>query len=243
MIERTRPAISLRLARIAELAADADVGGLCWLSSAESARLQGIRAPRRRVEFVAGRWALRQLLAARFGGDPRQDWVLDAPPHGPPQIRADCSAADIQLALSHSGDWLACAVSTDRVGLDLEAQWRRRELNGLIGAVCTPSESRRLSALDDAERWREFHVLWTLKEAWLKQAHRGLDIPLMQRLETCRCSDTSPANARVWQGNQLALALVGPVDLPLDQALDTSFDPNMALHWAQWSVVLPTASA
>ena len=97
------------------------------LSRAEAqrgARLLG----RRRDQYLAGRWLLRELCAAARGGLPGQ-WVLNA--EGPPQARHPRLASP-WLSLSHSGHWVVAALSArPGLGVDLEAWGQARDWTAL----------------------------------------------------------------------------------------------------------------
>jgi len=160
----------LWLDRIGPLAAEAEAGVLQLLSPTEQGRLARISSAKRRAEFLAGRLLLRRLLAATLGGEAR-DWSLTAAEDGPPLVPAD---AGVCLALSHSGGWVAGAVSTSPAGLDLETPGRARDVLALAANVCTPGEQARLCALQGAARDAAFREMWTLKEAWLKRRGDGV---------------------------------------------------------------------
>ncbi|ARN23039.1 4'-phosphopantetheinyl transferase family protein [Piscinibacter gummiphilus] len=160
----------LWLDRIGPLAAEAEAGLLQLLSATEQQRLARISSAKRRAEFLAGRLLLRRLLAATLGGEAR-DWSLTAADDGPPLVPAD---AGVRLALSHSGGWVAGAVSATAIGLDVETPGRARDVLALAANVCSPAEQARLTALQGPARDAAFRELWTLKEAWLKRRLEGV---------------------------------------------------------------------
>ena len=51
---------------------------------------------------------------------------------------------------------------------------RRRRSDAIARRFFAPGEQRRLFALGEAERYREFFRLWTCKEAFLKATGEGL---------------------------------------------------------------------
>lgn len=207
--------VSLRLACVADMAARAEAAGCEWLSASERARLDAITAPGRRAQFLAGRWCTRQLLADEYGGDASRDWSLAAGAQEPPRLLRSPLSNALCVAISHSGDWVACAVSSQPVGLDIEAPPRReRDVAALAHAVCTPREQARLSALAGADRQAHFLVVWTLKEAWLKQRIEGVSPGRLAALHTQAAAITD-ANARVWCAAGLTLALAAPLAAPL----------------------------
>jgi 4'-phosphopantetheinyl transferase len=203
----------LRLARVAGAAVQAEAAGRGWLSDPERARLDAISAPGRRAQFLAGRWTLRQLLADARGGEALRDWPLSAGDDGPPRTLSR-PPGEVHLAISHSGDWLACAVATVPIGLDIEAPRPRRNVEGLVAAVFTEAEQAAVATAEPAGRIDLFHAIWTLKEAWLK---RHADAVSPGRLAQVHAQPATPieSNARVWSGGGLTLALVAPGDAEL----------------------------
>ena len=68
---------------------------------------------------------------------------------------------------SHSGDYVACAVSAREIGIDLE---RIRPVHDRLLRTLTPEEAAWLRA--QPEQNTAFFRLWTMKESWLK-CHGG----------------------------------------------------------------------
>ena len=162
-----------------------------WMSDSEQARHARIAHAARQQEFVAGRFALRSLLAWHIPGTHWRDWQLEAPENLPPRIRS-CWAADpqgvaiesLRLSLSHSGGLLAVALADQPVGVDLEASQKPLMLDGLIDTVCTPGEKSRIAQLPPSLRRVAFDAIWTLKEAWFKRETTGIDLGMIACLET-----------------------------------------------------------
>ncbi len=73
--------------------------------------------------------------------------------------------------VSHSGQWVACAVGDQPVGIDIERKLRRNlEFDGLF----TLEEMNYLESGGRGALWRRFYRLWTLKESYLKALGTGL---------------------------------------------------------------------
>ena len=123
--------VDVWVGRLSAQAEAAQAAGLDWLAEDEQSRLVGMKGPRRRAQFLAGHWLARQRLAAVHGGDARRDWVLTAAVDGPPRVvcrePAHRRGGQLKVALSHSGEWIACAVSTGAIGLDIEVPLPRRD--------------------------------------------------------------------------------------------------------------------
>lgn len=174
-----------------------------WLTASENDRLAQMQVPARREEFIACRYALRLLLA----GNPEliAQWPLEAPAGQAPQS----ARSDLHLSLSHSHGYIACAVASQPVGVDIEVLTRkpRSALHELAELACTPQERERLNTIaDEQQRHLQFMQWWSLKEAWFKRAGTGVDFALLPRLE-CRkqsgdsslgCESSSADHARSW---------------------------------------------
>ncbi len=84
--------------------------------------------------------------------------------------------------ISHSGEYVLCAVSGQEVGADIQ-KFRPVNTEKLAGRFFAESEYRALTdCADDGERQRLFFALWTRKEAYGKLSGKGLvscvDLPV-----------------------------------------------------------------
>lgn len=222
--------VALWLDHVDAAAAAARAGGLAWLTEAERARLAGLAAPRRRAQFVAGRWVARALLSAVHGGDPATEWPLSAGDDGPPRALRPEVRERVCVAISHSGNLVACAVASEPVGIDIEVAGRNRDVPTLAQAVGTPGERARL-AIEPGPGQRQFLVMWTLKEAWFKRRHEGVTPGRLAGVET-RPAD-GPAEGRVWQHDDMTLALLAEADASVHwhhDALGIAGEPGAAWH-------------
>ena len=205
----------------------ADEDGNAWLSDDEAGRLQAMTSPVRRRSFLAGHWQARELAADWLQLDPRRI-ALHRHEDGRPRLLVDGAPSPLSLSLSHSGDWLAIALATVPVGIDVELPRRQRDLHALARFTFSPEEVARLDGLEDAAYSGAFHRLWTLKEARGKRLGEGL-LPGRARLVTASPSDAHEADAMSWPlaDGALALAIDPGSDLVL-QGMDALGGPS---HW------------
>ena len=170
-----------------------------WLEPDEGQRLAGFSAPGRRRSYLAGRWLARKcLLGWPDASQPRRlgiDTQGRSHIHGEPRLHA---------SISHSGDWVAAAVATAPIGIDIEDLGRQRDFAALASAVLSPAQCADLSP-------QSFYQWWTLKEAWFKRQGLGLDIALMKSLDYLECG-TEPMTAASFVDAEhgLVLALDSP---------------------------------
>jgi 4'-phosphopantetheinyl transferase len=229
--------VSLWLGRVATVAAQAAAAGQTWLSDTERTRLDTLSAPQRRAQFLAGRWGARHLMAAVHGGDALADWCLQAPHDAPPRLSRGRQA--LHVAISHSGDHVACAISAEPVGLDLEVPRRPRDIAALCGGVCTAAEQARLRALPLAQRADHFYRMWTLKEAWLKRRAEGVSPARLAALHTQAVPSHEAAEGRSWQQGNLTLAVLAAATLAVEWhgtlgAMDEAHPEHWRVDDIQW---------
>ncbi len=184
--------LALRLARYAPTWAVAEAAGLDFLGSEERERLGSFKAAARREQFVAARWLARQMLIEQRGGAP-VDWELGAIAHTPPRLVRGPDPA-LHVGLSHSGDWMACVISTLPVGIDLETVTRPRKVTPLARQSCSEEEQALLATLPPEQQLAAFYRMWTQKEAWLKQRGLGIDFSLMRGLRVRDAAAGEPVN-------------------------------------------------
>jgi 4'-phosphopantetheinyl transferase len=92
-------------------------------------------------------------------------------PEGRPFIRNANRRSHASISLSHSGGWLAGALSVGTViGIDIEYHKPDRDFAALASAAFGPQERRQVE--DGGEP--EFYRIWTLREAMAKAHGAGL---------------------------------------------------------------------
>ncbi len=136
------------------------------LSTDERIRFEGIRHPRARSHFLAGRAALRSLLADRLALCPASVPLMASPDGG-----VDVPGTSLRASIAHAGNWAVAAVAPHIIGVDLERIQKRAPR--LVDFMLHPSERDAYEALPlNAER--RLILYWTLKEAVLKALRTGL---------------------------------------------------------------------
>lgn len=151
--------VQIEIAQLADVLAGLPDQHSSWLSESEQARLAGIRVAGRRAHYLAGHWLTRVLLVRAFGGAPAQ-WRLLERKSQAPQVHGHGDA--LRVSISHSGDWIAAAVATVAIGIDLEQ--RPRALDAAIEPLLRNADEAPGSLDPDALLQR-----WVAKEAWIKR--------------------------------------------------------------------------
>ncbi|GIN69094.1 MULTISPECIES: 4'-phosphopantetheinyl transferase family protein [Bacillus] len=103
---------------------------------------------------------------------------------------------DFHFNISHSGSWIVCAAGDCPVGVDVE---KIKPVNfDIAERFFSPEEHRDLMAKSESERLSYFYHLWTMKESFVKQAGKGLSLPLdsftVKLAEDGRVSLKTPPN-------------------------------------------------
>jgi 4'-phosphopantetheinyl transferase len=162
-----------------------------------------------RRHFVAGRGALRAILARYLEQHP-QDVRFVYTNYGKPLLPG---AMALRFNLTHSHGLALLAVTHGRdIGVDLEHIRDNLEGEQLAERFFSPREAAALRALPPELRREAFFHCWTRKEAYIKANGKGLSLPLDQ-FDVTLCP-----------GEPAAL-------------LATQHDPDEARRWSMRSLV------
>ena len=82
---------------------------------------------------------------------------------------------DIQFSISHSGDWWACAISRETVGLDIQKEQKCRA-DRLARRFFHPLEVTWL----EKNGYSHFCKVWAYKESYVKYEGTGMTLPFHQ---------------------------------------------------------------
>lgn len=81
----------------------------------------------------------------------------------------------VHFSLSHSGDYVCCAIGDRPVGIDIQQKTEGKErLERLAERFFTCSEKRMLSECEKEQRRDLFFQMWSIKESYLKLTGEGL---------------------------------------------------------------------
>src|SRR5438445_8781098 len=139
------------------------------LSEGERIRAQQLHESAR-GDYVRRHTFVREVLAV-YARTSSADVVFGYGAAGQPILLSD---PRWQFSMSRSGPLAVCAVTTGRVGVDVEASDSIGEADALAQLVCTSAERNELAAIPLRDRGEAFLRLWTAKEAYLKADGIGL---------------------------------------------------------------------
>ena len=151
--------------------------GEAWLSTDERAAVARLSVPKRRDDWLLGRWAGKRVLVATGLAPSAEEVSILASASGAPEAFVLGRPAGVALSLTHSHGVAVALLGPagTRVGVDLErieertegflADWFTGAEQGFVAA--SPAEGRALAAT----------LVWSAKEAVMKALREGLRIP------------------------------------------------------------------
>lgn len=145
------------------------------LSPDEVERARRFRFDQHRRRYVVGRGALRTLLGAYLGREPR-DIRFTYGPRGKPGL---ADGGDLDFNLSNSDELaLVGFLRGVPIGVDVELVRPMEDLEPIARRFFCESETAKLLALPSTVQTDSFFNCWTRKEAYLKAVGEGLAAPL-----------------------------------------------------------------
>ncbi len=189
------------------------------LSSAEMLVLSGLRLPKRRREWLLGRWTAKRLLSRWWRERTRQemrldDWTILAAPDGAPEAELPgVGRVAVSLSISHSAERALCALTEHgAVGADIERIEARSEefvRDYLTAGEFALVERARVVQLPAATIDLLVMLIWSAKEAALKVARAGLreDTRSVEALPHLQTLAAGPVEA--WTPLMLSSPLAG----------------------------------
>jgi len=134
-----------------------------WLTRAEQASLAEIKNGPRRDQSMAARVLLKRLIVRSVGCDPQGVRLLKKRSGG---LSVRGAGKKQQVSVSHSGSWMAVALASQSVGVDVQENRRLKNENAFRSRILS-KQDRGLEAVKTLD-------LWVLKEAVVKARGRGL---------------------------------------------------------------------
>lgn len=211
-----------------------------FLSDQELAHAQKFSHAAARERYLQVRTEVRRCLALYTGLQP-QELVFGREAGGKPVLIN--TPQPLSFNLSHSGDYLALAVSAAQaVGIDLEHTSERQSWRAIAERYFHPEEVTQLRARPEAEQRLCFYHWWTLKEAFFKARGTGIATGLDKAVFSfndcvinCRFApelleDSDSWQFQLWQWNpgyHLALAWKNAA---ANQAAITFYLDRKAIH-------------
>ncbi len=175
-----------------------------FLSKQERARLEGMRFPKRRADWLSGRRTAKELLRRCEPGLadlPYDQITIASQPGGAPQVLVNGTVLPGWLTLSHSGEHALAAWTRAEgvsIGADIERIEPRAEV--FVADYFTSGERAMVAQADDGQRDGLVTLIWSAKEAVLKALGIGLGVDTYK----VEIMVTSPRDSDGWQKFQAA---------------------------------------
>ena len=159
-----------------------------WLSVRERSRLAAIRVPKRRADWLLGRWTAKLAAASRLYGsldlEVLASFEVRPASSGAPELFEKGVRCPFELSISHSGGVGFSVIAAGCVGCDIEVVEARNE--AFVSDYFTPSEQALVAATPLENRSLLSNLVWSAKESAMKALHEGL------RLDTRDLNVTVP---------------------------------------------------
>lgn len=149
-----------------------------WLAPREREVLAGLRFPKRRGDWLLGRWTAKRLLGVLLGvrGGPPELRALEirAAEDGAPEAYRAGARLPLGLSISHRAGLAlaAVAVGDTRIGCDLERVEARDQ--ALLDDFFTAGEQAWVERGPRWDREQRIALVWSAKESALKTLREGL---------------------------------------------------------------------
>lgn len=155
--------------------------GVEWLSPGEQEVLRGLRLPKRRGDWLLGRWTAKRVIREYLGESgvdgavpAERDISIVAASDGAPEVVLAGREMPVELSIAHSGG-RALAVVGPRgavFGADLETIEPRSA--AFVEDFFTTAERTWVEAIGERDRAWGACLIWSAKEAVLKALRVGL---------------------------------------------------------------------
>lgn len=138
---------------------------LQWMESDRRAQVERLSNTQMRLSSICGEWLTKTMLS-EISGIAAEEISLVRDKRGKPYVKN----LPLYFSVSHSGDFVACAVSDRPIGLDLE-QVRQCDISA-AKRICSPKELEYILTAEDS--LTRFFRVWTAKEAYVKMTGEGI---------------------------------------------------------------------
>lgn len=160
------------------------------LSDDERTRSATFYSIRDRNQYLASRRILRDILGMYLGIRP-ETVKFEYGAHGKPSLHRSNAHENLEFNLSHSGDWMICAISRNiTVGIDIEYIRENIDAEGFSKRIFSKKELIRFNSLPQVIKARNVIYSWVSKEAYVKALGIGLSREFSEingcRLGACR---------------------------------------------------------
>jgi 4'-phosphopantetheinyl transferase len=152
--------------------------GSAWLSGAETAHLSVLRFPKRRADWLLGRWTAKNAVAIYLGLSIEAcalgEIEIRPAVSGAPEVFHRGRAADVTISISHRDGNGACAVAPPDVLLGCDLETIEAHSDAFATDYFTAEEQALVNKASAKDRFPLLALLWSGKESALKALREGL---------------------------------------------------------------------
>ena len=211
------PLIAVQVAKINDLIRELDEGNQHWLTDSELARYQAITSSPRKNQFLTGHYLVRKMASRIFKNLPF-DWIYYQDAEHMRRLKCNKdSQLELYVSISHSGEWIAAAISHAPIGIDIETFTKLRNFLAIANHVFSESEITHLKYCDSEELKQNFYLYWTLKECVAKQYGHGLRFETSRAQTPISVSESEQACMHSWQCNEYVVSLATTLPNDIDK--------------------------
>lgn len=139
------------------------------LGVSEVHRYSSFKRRERKRQFLLGRMLLRLAISRYLFLPPDTIAIVEQKNNAPRLVIPDSETVQPSFSLSHSGNWVACAVSLDVIlGVDIEFNDPTRNIFDVSHMAFHANEHLWLLRQSEAARLSAFYQLWCTREALYK---------------------------------------------------------------------------
>ena len=143
-----------------------------WISVEKAKKVDKLSHFRDRVRILVGDLLIRHIICSEFGID-NEFIQYGYEPWGKPFL---LGLRWIHFNISHSNDWVVCAIGTEEIGIDVE--YVRNIDIRIADKFYSKEEKEYLYSFNGESKIGAFYSLWTKKESFIKAIGKGLSISL-----------------------------------------------------------------
>ena len=175
------------------------------LAASEAHRYANFARSQRQRQFLVARMLLRLAASKMMNVPVHEITVRDRVESAPELFVADGQFSPPNFSISHSGNWVGCALSTEvMLGFDIEVNHPNRDIVALSEAAFQPNEQLWLIRQPDVDRVAAFYQLWSTREALYKlMSSLGREMPSSSLNSTGDHDDSQGWHRRAVMHNRL----------------------------------------
>jgi len=178
-------------------------GGEAWLSTSEANYLRAMRFPKRRADWLLGRWTAKNAVAVFLDipAEPQalRDIEIRPAPSGAPEVFFRNEPAAVTISLSHRAGVGACSLTPSGVLLGCDLETVEPHGDAFATDYFAAEEQALVTEAPMADRLPLLALLWSGKESALKAIREGLRLDTRQVivsfLERPKIQSENPENS------------------------------------------------